>query len=486
MSDFPAKDAAINEYKNIFTNKTDYERKALRLMQESTGIVLQRLKSNIDVAVAERSAPVIEKFVNNLSSSLVGLTNSWIDSQKKQLMVVPEGTKFVSRDGDTVNMIVEQKPTVRTIDFKGNRYRIALPFVQFIISFKHDDRGNDRLHEIKATCTKKPISSLDEDVYFIPLPNTGYSRICVGEMLDENFININSGTNLCQKVDAIISQYWGSNFNDDLCEYFHQFLMFAFPQEYRKIRDQIVGVGDVWHTMLLQWVAASAKNPFFFNDVPSNCFVPRRLGDFLSTSYTGSSGNDVLVKNINAFVSYESRTLANSITASLSAVDLNEENRLQPHKVTLAKEIQSFCVMTLDSMWKTVHDEHEKKVENDNRELTERRRELENNVRNHEHILNSIKSSREEFDNERNSICLELKDIYNHLVSELEKVAELKAKLSGIVDDEGNIIKKRGKAKREPYPADVTASIDRASGSLSSYVGGIIQRPRRGRPRKVS
>ena len=494
MSDFPAsaKAAALSEYINLFSNKTDYERKSSRLMQESTNMVLQRVKANIDVAVQEQAEPVINKFVNNLTESLVSISNSWIDGQKKKLMVVPEGTKFVSRDGDTVNLIVEQRPTMRTINYLDRHYRIALPFVQFIFSFKHNELGNDRLHELKVTCTKKPISSLDDNVYYIPLPNTGYSRICVGLMLDDNIDEINHGTNLCQKADAIIAQYWGSNFNEDLPEYFHAFLMGAFNKEYQEyMKAPRQSVQGLWQHLLGHWVAASASNPFFFNDVPATCFTHRRLGEFIVTSYAGEDGVDCIIKNIRDNVSIESRVLANSIAASISDVDLSEENRLQPHKATLSKEIQSFCVWTLDSMWNAVHGEHEKNVLKDNTELDKKRRDVETIVRRHESIVTDIQERRELLERQKKMVQQELYAVYQHLVSELEKVAELKAKLAGIVDDEGNIIKKRGKVKREPDPAHVVTALDRvaASHALAQEEGllmvPIIKR-KRGRPRKES
>jgi hypothetical protein len=89
--------------------------------------------------------------------------------------------------------MIEHEPCSRTILFSdGNTLRIELPYVQFYRSETketHEIITNDNHKSVditkidpKISLTLKPFSTIKsaEEVYFVPLPNTGGLDVCLG------------------------------------------------------------------------------------------------------------------------------------------------------------------------------------------------------------------------------------------------------------------------------------------------------------------
>lgn len=109
---------------------------AADVMKAGTNVVLQRIKNEFDADIQERSQALVNSFANNVAQQLNNVTTSWVDANSQQLMVVPEGTRFVQTDDNYTNIMVEQKPQCRRITFAfagvEHHFYLSFPFVQFI------------------------------------------------------------------------------------------------------------------------------------------------------------------------------------------------------------------------------------------------------------------------------------------------------------------------------------------------------------------
>ena len=127
--------------------KSDDYNSTVALLREGCATVLGRIKNNLSQTVAEKSDVATRTFIDNVVGDLSQQTNEWIRQNSNQLLVVPEGTRLVHRDAQVVTIIVEQKPTVRTVRFGYhgggrdsvyNNYQISLPYIQYYITFASD------------------------------------------------------------------------------------------------------------------------------------------------------------------------------------------------------------------------------------------------------------------------------------------------------------------------------------------------------------
>ena len=128
---------------------------------------------------------------------------------------LPTGCRFWLRAGTTNRcvFVVEQPPGRRTIEYQVNRrydaepttYRLALPYVVFVVS-----TYGDQIEGVATYFRTEPIGSLDANLFCSTLPNTSDDGlVCLGSVRV-------SGASVGERVDALIGAFWGSRFNQDL------------------------------------------------------------------------------------------------------------------------------------------------------------------------------------------------------------------------------------------------------------------------------
>ena len=473
----------LAELQNEMLSDERFTSLAVQTMKASTNEVLQRAKNSIRVAVNENAEPVVGQVTSLISNSLGSIGNAWIESNAQQLMVVPEGTKFVHRDNDRLLIIVEQKPTVRRVRWYNQAYNISLPYIQFYIKFIKRD-GGDRFESLSVSATKTPIERLSDKFCHAPISNINHTNVCTGDMA-RNAVSLN----VCENVSAIVAGYWASSFNTDLHMNLSQFFRANFAEEYKsqpKDRDT-----ENFTRCYQKWQAISAENPMWA--VSPECIL--HTENHSSFAVSSQLPNDIASRNGRAALSNNLKTVIDrgidqvvgAVTVGLRNVDISEENRDQPHKAVLKATLATAMKNNWDRMWLRIHARHEAKVIQDNRDLEKRKREFEYQVQNSQAIIDRVNTTKQNFDEETKRVTCELFSVYKYLESELQKVAELKSKLSQWVDDEGNPLptRRRGRPKIERTPDEVLIRMNdvRSSTHLVSHLGEP-EKKKRGRPRK--
>lgn len=128
---------------------------------------------------------------------------------------LPTGCRFWFRAGTTDRQVfvAEQAPMRRTIEYHASRrhdseptsYRIALPYVVFVVS-----TYGEQLEGLSTYFRTAPLRSLDDQLCCSTLPNTNDDGIvCLGSVRV-------SGATVGERVDALIGAFWASRFNQDL------------------------------------------------------------------------------------------------------------------------------------------------------------------------------------------------------------------------------------------------------------------------------
>jgi len=128
---------------------------------------------------------------------------------------LPTGCRFWVRSGTTDRsvFVVEQPPSRRTIEYHASRrhdseptqYRLALPYVVFVVS-----TIGDQIEGLSTYFRTQPIASLDATLLCSTLPNTSDDGVvCLGSVRV-------GGRSVGERVDALIGAFWASRFNQDL------------------------------------------------------------------------------------------------------------------------------------------------------------------------------------------------------------------------------------------------------------------------------
>lgn len=459
---------------------------AANAMRNGTSIVLSRLQNNFGSVINDSCDRDVANLKEKITSQLENYCNSWVNNQTNQLIVFPEGTRFVHREGRDLNIVIEQKPTVRVINFLDRNYNLALPFVQFYIVFSVNGSNNTlRLTQVRISGSKKPISSLDDRVERLQLPNMGNS-LCLGDILNHASTSYNLEVDISTKCNEIINLFWQSEFNLDLTEFFRTWLDRNFSEEYR--RNGQIGITANLHDCMTAWHKKSATDPLF---VLSNSCLYESYGpvsQFISSDYSSSNNRAVLLNNITGVIQRETENYVSSVIGSLKSVDVAEENRNSAHLTVLTNSLHKIVNQAYSKLWKVAHSEHETKVFEDESRLSNLEREISIRERNLGYDISNLNSQKESWDNLRNLVQIELFNIYNYLQDELKSVESMKAKLQQNFDEQGGVLPKarRGRPKKESLPPDIEKSIDLVanSGCLVGPNGETLKK--RGRPRKVS
>lgn len=184
--------------------KIDLSQQAVGVIQRAAEKVLKRTQQDVSAGIKENADVTIDTFSRNLAEKLGKLSQNWCDNTKHELMVYPEGTRYIQKNKNVTAIIVEQPPQVRTIDIKGYFHHLSMPYVVFATAFT-DGHWYQRL---LVGCRNQPVSSLHDKLEHLPLPNVSEHSVCMGDFKP------NKDKNQTQQVGEIISTFWQSRFND--------------------------------------------------------------------------------------------------------------------------------------------------------------------------------------------------------------------------------------------------------------------------------
>lgn len=242
---------------------------ARALLQSTSDKTLDRFQQDIAAGVWG----VVETTINTFREQLLSQVHGPILGARNSLFsegpveTFPEGTKFYLSSGELSVVVVEQKPQVRTVFFdegflreeggihgfridslseqvEGYRgLQLAFPYVVFLVRLWRGEYDS-----LFVFFSKKPLSSLDEQIFLPNLPNTDYNgHVCLGMGEPEGFT-------VSTRVQEIITHFWQSQFNNDMRERNYD----------RSVRcdDRVQNVA--------RWQEESREDPSFILDVDWN------------------------------------------------------------------------------------------------------------------------------------------------------------------------------------------------------------------------
>ena len=230
-------------------------KRALAIMRLATHKVLERLKQSVIADVGESTKQAVVQLTQQLGDKLLKMAEGWNDEMQDDLILYPEGTRFVRRRVASQILVIEQKPQVRTLNFLRNlengdgdngveHYRLALPYTVFVVQFK-----NNNFAALHCAWRNKPLSSISDGLGRPNLPNID-ENLCV--CMGSDFRSIKwTGQRMAEQVNEVIGTFWQSNFNKDIADYFH-----ACRKAHRQFET------------LKAWAKYSRDDPLFILNIP--------------------------------------------------------------------------------------------------------------------------------------------------------------------------------------------------------------------------
>lgn len=312
----------------------DLSQQAVMVLQKATARVLERIQQNVNAQIQEDSSPIVEKFVKSSATKMSAMTQQWADGVKNDLVVFPEGTRYIWRDGTMTTIIVEQQPQVRHINVYGKTYLLSMPYVQFIMTFK----SHKLMHELSVTCTKKPITDLDQAANYLPLGNIDAGHnVCMG-----TFPWPTSG-NMTEVVNAVIGEFWQGQFNYDNGGFMLDF--FTDNGLHKPKAREDVNPGFV------AWSKKSHENALYATERTTKFKPGATFRRFLATDSGDKNGSQSIVNNLKQEIITAIGTIGSDIQTMLTSVDLATENREKAHVETLQGVLKEIIVQAYAELW---------------------------------------------------------------------------------------------------------------------------------------
>lgn len=318
----------------------DLSQQASMVLHKATAKVLERIKQNVDAQVKEDSSPIVEKFVKNAATKMSAMTQQWADGVKNDLVVFPEGTRYIWRDGALTTIIVEQQPQVRHINVYGKVYLLSMPYVQFILTFKN----HELVRSLTVTCTKKPITDLDQAACFLPLGNidSGHT-VCMGDYYWPR------STNMTELVNTVIGDFWQGQFTYDNGGKLLKF----FEENF----DLKTGNRTVVHPGFEKWASKTQENALYATDRSTKYTAGATFRRFLVTDAGDKKGSQSIVNNLKQEIIGAIGAIGGDIQVLLSSIDLTTENRKKVHIETLEGVLKEIVIQAYAELWEYLQKE---------------------------------------------------------------------------------------------------------------------------------
>jgi hypothetical protein len=184
-----------------------------------------RLQQRITVEMGDIAQGIGRELSTSLTQNLYELASTWFNERQNDMLIVPEGTRFVHRQGGAIYLAVEEKPAIRTIlyasDGHTRKFTIALPFVIFIfrfVPFSARDHQHMKCEDFKLAFAKAPLTSLNQPLYHPAFPNAEGLKICMGR----DFRQETLAQDICLQAEEHIDHFWQSPFSSEWAEQYRQ------------------------------------------------------------------------------------------------------------------------------------------------------------------------------------------------------------------------------------------------------------------------
>lgn len=332
----PSKEEIVKQVQETIERK-DWSKQAVKVMKKSSDSVLTRVQQNVAAQLQEDTAPIIQKFVINLSRSLMDATASFLEKSNDatvDLPVFPIGTRYIKQDGNVLNVVIEQPPQARTLFFTANAaqnfdssigknvsatqsYYLSLPYTIFVLQFVNGQYSG----ELNVFWRSRPLSSIADELAIMPFPNISGGKVCLGEF------RINAQN---KKVDDqcnhIISGFWQTVFGHDYV-------------------DRITKFMALNNMTVHQWVAKSKQNPLCAMD-----FKLQPASVKLQQTFRVDGQNN-LVALLKQHILTAVGQIGGEVQKLLIDLDVTGENREKVHVETMSEIVKEIIIEAYGELW---------------------------------------------------------------------------------------------------------------------------------------
>ncbi|NCA14699.1 MAG: hypothetical protein EBS89_11310, partial [Proteobacteria bacterium] len=236
---------------------------------------------------------------------------------------------------------------------------MSLPYIQVIATFTRS--GSDysfSQHQLYMSCTKTPLRSLDQQVNRLILPNTHHhGQICTGTM--RNLPGTN--TTIVEKIEAIMSSYWQSEFNSDLNANFVWFL------QTNNLMPQGLETNVSFVEGLRRWSELSARDPMYAIGEGVRYQTQSTMGALLPGDNSSRTSRVAVMNRMKQQITQNMSSIGGSVMQTVRDFNLVDENRDRPHIETMRQLYKSMVTHAYENLWKDLNESHEahKRAEQD-------------------------------------------------------------------------------------------------------------------------
>lgn len=271
-----------------------------------------------------------QDFKIELAKNLVEVANKqnpYANFEGNKLAILPDNVKMWFRGTNTLTVVLEEKPTVRTVrtdkeQWKKNAYTLAFPYCVFIIVFKLKEGSEDTWYfeKLRFAFTKKPLQSTDDELFEAPLPDLKQTQVCMGKDWD-----VPKNGTVANKADRILSYFWSSYFK------------WEWVENISNCRDETL-------KYLEKWEEASKENALFV--LKSNLTKAGTLRSLLA---------DLALTYENLFSTKLSQQLIeNSIAKTWESIRENYNTELKDLEVSFNQNVESVVSYVSDAVYTSV------------------------------------------------------------------------------------------------------------------------------------
>lgn len=220
--------------------------------------VIKKYQDKVNVGIEDSVSDLLQSFKNEITKSLLDIANwKMIDDP---LFIFPNNCKFCYKKGNKILVVIEEAPKTRNLVFShdllsldeieknnipnmsSHTFNLALPYCVSVLVFE-DFNFTMMVHAWRNS----KLTSLNDFLYAPYLPNIHSNfSVCLGESLNVNH------TTIADQSDKIISDFWASEFNSDLSNFWVK------KSEFHEIKD------------ITTWAETSAKDPMYGVQMPLN------------------------------------------------------------------------------------------------------------------------------------------------------------------------------------------------------------------------
>lgn len=227
MSELIQKYDSLKQATELAVVETDFQHIAEEILNQVVLETMKGYQARVNIGVQDSVSDLLDTFKRKISAAIFETAAGWKIPSRK-LVLFPRGCRFCYQKGTSTILVIEHEPQIRTLCFDrsilnvarthdsgSERVALAIPYAIFIAHFVHDEFKN-----LYTGWTQRSLSNLEDMIYPPFLPNVQTTlNVCLGKNVMHELRSISG---IEAKIDRVIASFWGSQFNNDLSEFWWQ------------------------------------------------------------------------------------------------------------------------------------------------------------------------------------------------------------------------------------------------------------------------